>query len=59
MYAFIGNIGLGEVELIALVAFLLFGERLPEVARSFGKAIGEFYRPLKEGPGQTIGPPIC
>jgi len=37
-------VGLGAVEIvvIALVVLLLFGNRLPGLARSFGKSIVEF-----------------
>lgn len=33
---------------ILIVALLLFGSRLPEVARSMGRAVNEFKRGLKE-----------
>jgi TatA/E family protein of Tat protein translocase len=33
---------------IGIVALLLFGNRLPEVARSLGRALNEFKRGLKE-----------
>lgn len=33
---------------ILVVALLLFGNRLPEVARSFGRAINEFKKGMKE-----------
>jgi sec-independent protein translocase protein TatA len=33
---------------IAIVALLLFGNRLPEIARGLGRAINEFKRGLKE-----------
>ncbi len=33
---------------IGVIALLLFGNRLPEVARSIGKAFNEFKRGLKE-----------
>ncbi len=42
------NLGPWEVILIALVALLLFGHRLPEVARSAGKAVVEFKRGLRD-----------
>jgi len=34
--------------LIGVVAILLFGNRLPEVARSLGRSVNEFKRGLKE-----------
>jgi sec-independent protein translocase protein TatA len=36
-----------EIILILVVALLLFGKRLPEVARSLGKGIVEFKKGLK------------
>lgn len=38
------DVGGGEFFLILFVALLLFGGKLPDVARSFGKTIGEFKR---------------
>ena len=44
-----GNIGWTEIIVIGAVVLLLFGaNRLPEVARSLGKAIREFKKSLKE-----------
>lgn len=34
--------------LIAVVALLLFGKRLPDVARSFGKSIVEFKKGIRD-----------
>lgn len=43
--AFLGNAGLGEITLVLLVLLLLFGaRRLPEFARSLGRAIAELRR---------------
>lgn len=42
---------------IGLVALLLFGNRLPEVARSIGKAFNEFKRGLKEVQDDEANPP--
>jgi len=42
--------GIGPTEFIVfgLIALLLFGTRLPKVARSFGQSISEFKKGLKE-----------
>jgi sec-independent protein translocase protein TatA len=43
------RIGIGELILIFAVIFLLFGaNRLPEIARSLGKAVKEFKREIKD-----------
>ena len=39
---FIGGLGVGEILVIGVVALLVFGRRLPEVARSVGKGVQEF-----------------
>ena len=40
-----GNIGGGEILVILLVALIVFGpDKLPEVARQVGKAVGEATR---------------
>jgi len=38
------DIGPGEMLLLAIVALLLFGKKLPEVGRTIGKGIAEFKR---------------
>ncbi len=44
------NVGWPELILIFVVILLLFGAgRLPEIARSLGKAIQEFKKALKGG----------
>lgn len=37
-----------ELAIIAIIALLLFGRRLPEVGKSLGKGIVEFKKGLKE-----------
>jgi sec-independent protein translocase protein TatA len=41
-FAFIGGMGYGEMLLVGFIALLLFGKKLPEVARSLGKGVTEF-----------------
>lgn len=36
--------GPGEMIIIGVIALLLFGKRLPEVAKNVGKSLGEFKR---------------
>ena len=45
---FPGGIGIGEMILIAVVAVLLFGSRLPEVARNVGQAYQQFRKGLAD-----------
>ncbi len=47
-WAFLGG-GLsgGEIFVIALLALLLFGNRLPQVMRSLGKGVTEFKKGVK------------
>ena len=47
---FLGSLGFWEILLIVLVFLLLFGgKKIPELARSLGKAKGEFKKGLAEG----------
>ncbi len=39
-----------EIAVIGVVAVLIFGKRIPEVARSMGRGITEFKRGIKEDP---------
>lgn len=44
--AFLGNIGWQELLIVLIIALILFGSRLPEVARSMGKSVVEFKKGL-------------
>jgi sec-independent protein translocase protein TatA len=48
LLAFIGMPGPMEMLIIGLVAVLLFGNRLPGVARSLGSSLVEFKKGLRE-----------
>ena len=42
MLAFIGSLGVWEMSIVGGIALLLFGKRLPEVARGLGSSIVAF-----------------
>ena len=46
--ALFGPIGTPELLIILLVALLMFGGRLPDVAKSLGKSVNQFKKGLKE-----------
>ncbi|HAH05018.1 MAG TPA: twin-arginine translocase TatA/TatE family subunit [Elusimicrobia bacterium] len=53
------NLGFGEIALILIVALLLFGaKRIPEVARSMGRAVNAFKTGLKEDAPAPEKPPL-
>lgn len=43
-----GSLGFMEMALIAIVAVVLFGGRLPEVARNFGQYYSQFRKQLSD-----------
>ena len=54
---FIGNLGTGELILIALVVLLFFGaKRIPELMRGMGKGVKSFKEGLNDIEKQTNEP---
>lgn len=47
------NLGGGEMLVIGLIALLLFGTRLPKVARSLGQSVNEFKQGMKDPPREV------
>ena len=46
---FLGNIGVGEIIIVALVVLLLFGgKKIPELMKGIGKGVKSFKDGLKE-----------
>ena len=43
---FFGGIGAPEMLIFGTIALLLFGKRLPEVARNLGQGVGQFKKGL-------------
>jgi len=54
-FAFIQNIGPWQLAIVLIIAFVLFGgaKKIPELARSLGKAKNEFKKGLAEGEKQS------
>ena len=46
---FLGNIGAGEIVIVALVVLLLFGgKKIPELMKGLGKGVKSFKEGMKE-----------
>ena len=56
VFGFLQNIGPWQLLIVVAVIALLFGgSKIPELARSLGKAKGEFQKGLKEGAQDESG----
>lgn len=42
------GIGTNELLILGVIAILLFGTRLPKIARSFGQSVTEFKKGIRE-----------
>ena len=51
--ALFGSFGWQEIVILLVIGILIFGKRLPEVGRNFGKSIVEFKKGIK-GIGDDI-----
>ena len=49
------GLGLGELLVVMVIGLVLFGNRLPNMARSLGKTLTEFRKEVR-GPGDDSGP---
>ncbi len=54
------GLGFGELLLIAVVIFLLFGaSKLPQLGQGLGEGIRSFRKAFKEGQGDGAPPPLA
>jgi sec-independent protein translocase protein TatA len=54
--AFLPNLGATELMVVAFVALLIFGNRLPSVMRSLGKSVTEFKKGVSGIDDDADGP---
>ena len=54
--AFLGNMRPIELIVILVVVLLLFGHKLPGLARSLGRSVNEFKVGIKEGAAEPVAP---
>jgi sec-independent protein translocase protein TatA len=47
-FAFLPNLGATELMVVAFIALLIFGNRLPSVMRSLGKSVTEFKKGIND-----------
>ena len=52
--AFLSNMGPMEWIIILIICLLLFGHKLPSVARSLGSSVNEFKKGTKEGEEEAM-----
>jgi len=54
MLGFLSNMGPMEWIIILIICLLLFGHKLPSVARSLGSSVNEFKKGTKEGEEEAL-----